>query len=263
MSAISPNALQGPNISDSPLTEGGRPLSDLPFDRVSAIECHRLSHKRWLQQLLDDFKKGVARRWQRERRRRKIGRAYDMALEIAPLVPSGSHLLDVGCGNGFIAHHLGALLGSSVTGIDLPGTTEAQIDYRQFDGTAFPIKNHTVDAILFCYVLHHAQELRTLLAEVRRTLRDGGLVIVYEDIPRGQWDRIICGIHNLKWRSRTGPCTFRGERGWYETFASEGFELCQTRPLSRWRNLAHPVSRRFFLFRAASNKRGNDFDLKS
>ena len=50
----------------------------------------------------------------RERRRRKVGRAYDMALEIARAIPCGSEVLDVGCGNGFIAHHLSALLGKSV-----------------------------------------------------------------------------------------------------------------------------------------------------
>jgi len=49
---------------------------------------------------------GAQRRWRRERRRRKVGRAYDMALEIARCLPRQSRVLDVGCGNGFIAHHL-------------------------------------------------------------------------------------------------------------------------------------------------------------
>jgi cyclopropane fatty-acyl-phospholipid synthase-like methyltransferase len=34
-------------------------------------------------------------------RRRKVGRAYDMALEIARILKPGSAVLDVGCGNGF------------------------------------------------------------------------------------------------------------------------------------------------------------------
>src|SRR5204863_2926477 len=60
---------------------------------------------------------GVRRRLEREQRRRKVGRAYDMSLEIARIIPSGSEVLDVGCGNGFIAHHLSATLGTPVTGI--------------------------------------------------------------------------------------------------------------------------------------------------
>src|ERR1700752_5030663 len=61
---------------------------------------------------------GIRRRWLRERRRRKVARAYDMALEIARVIPHGSQVLDVGCGTGFIAHHLSAMMGTAVIGID-------------------------------------------------------------------------------------------------------------------------------------------------
>src|SRR5467141_408626 len=82
---------------------------------------------------------GIKRRWARERRRRKVGRAYDMAQEIARVIPRGSEVLDVGCGNGFIAHHLNGMLGRSVVGIDLGSDAEAAIDYRQYDGARFPV----------------------------------------------------------------------------------------------------------------------------
>src|SRR5437870_6322744 len=82
---------------------------------------------------------GIKRRWARERRRRKVGRAYDMALEIARVIPRGSEVLDVGCGNGFIAHHLSAMLGTSVVGIDLEASCDAPIDYRRYDGARFPV----------------------------------------------------------------------------------------------------------------------------
>jgi SAM-dependent methyltransferase len=192
----------------------------------------------------------LGRRWRRERRRRKVGRAYDMALEIARALrrpAPGSRVLDVGCGSGYIAHHLSAMLGTRVIGIDLGQTTEAPIDYRPFDGTRFPVEAQSLDAVLFCYVLHHAQDLETLLREVRRVLRPDGQVAVYEDIPERWWDRIVCGVHNRKWRSRTGPCTFQTEASWRQRFESAGFEVVKTRALSRWRNIAHPVSRRFFV----------------
>lgn len=172
-----------------------------------------------------------------------------MALEIARCLPHGSRVLDVGCGNGYIAHHLSALLSNVVVGIDVAKTAEAAIPYQEFDGRTFPVADNAFDAALFCYVLHHAQDLGTILSEARRSLRDGGLLAIYEDIPETTWDRLICAIHDRKWRNRTGPCTFRSEAEWRATFASEGFELCKTRRLSRLRNLAHPVSRRFFLLR--------------
>jgi ubiquinone/menaquinone biosynthesis C-methylase UbiE len=195
------------------------------------------------------FVAALKRRWVREQRRRKVGRAYDMALEIARVVPKGSRVLDVGCGNGFIAHHLSAILGKRVIGIDVMDATEAPIDYRCYDGLRFPIKDNSVDAVLLCYVLHHAQDVRRVLNEVRRVLRAGGQVIIYEDIPQASWDKGVCWIHNQQWRNRTGPCTFRNEFEWRTLFNSFGFEIISERRLSRWRNLTHPVSRSFYVLR--------------
>lgn len=193
---------------------------------------------------------GLGRRWRRMRRRRKVGRAYDMAIEVFRALPSPSadmRVLDVGCGSGYIAHHLSAILGTSVMGVDLGQSTEAPINYRPFDGAHFPNENSSIDLVLFCYVLHHAQNLDVLLSEVQRVLRPGGRISVYEDIPETSWDRIVCSIHNRKWRRRTGPCNFQTENGWRRQFESAGFEVMSVRRLSRGRNLTHPVSRRMFM----------------
>ena len=100
------------------------------------------------------------------------------------------------------------MLGSGVIGIDLGETTDAAINYRQFDSTNFPVADSAVDAVLLCYVLHHAQDLDAIMSELRRVLSEGGLAIVYEDIPAVWWDRFICWTHDLKWRKRTGPAHF-------------------------------------------------------
>jgi SAM-dependent methyltransferase len=192
---------------------------------------------------------GIQRRWIRERRRRKVGRAYDMALEIAPVIPPESRVLDVGCGSGFIAHHLSAMLATNVIGIDLAATTEAAIDYRQFNGRRFPVAKESIDVVLLCYMLHHAQDLAIIMNELRRVLSDGGLAVVYEDIPAAWWDRLICWTHDLKWRKRTGACTFRRESEWRRQFNAVGFEVISERRLSRWRNFAHPVCRRLYVLK--------------
>jgi ubiquinone/menaquinone biosynthesis C-methylase UbiE len=134
-----------------------------------------------------------------------------------------------------------------VLGIDLYATTEAPIDYQRFDGTNFPVSDGSFDAVLLCYVLHHAQDLRTILSELRRTLRESGLVVVYEDLPERGWDKFFCALHDRKWRGRTGACTFRPEGDWREIFRLAGFQILRTRQLSRWRNLSHPVSRRLYV----------------
>jgi ubiquinone/menaquinone biosynthesis C-methylase UbiE len=180
-----------------------------------------------------------------------------MALEIARVIPPGSEVLDVGCGNGFIAHHLSAMLGTDVVGIDLGSTAAAPIDYRQYDGECFPAPDKSFSAVLLCYVLHHAQDVSVVLNEMRRVLRAGGLAIIYEDIPRSWWDKGVCWIHNQQWRGRTGPCTFRREPAWRSLFESFGFEIVSERPLSRWRNLTHPVCRRFYVLRKSLTHRAS------
>lgn len=180
-----------------------------------------------------------------------------MALEIARVIPPGARVLDVGCGSGFIAHHLTGLLQSRVVGLDVSPSTAARIQYSRYDGRHFPVQDQTFDGVLLCYVLHHAQNFELVMNEVRRVLRDDGVVVIYEDIPRGGLDRIVCWIHNRKWRHRTGPCTFQLEPGWRSLFDLSGFEIVQQRHLSRWRNLAHPVSRSLFVLTAngACNRR--------
>jgi ubiquinone/menaquinone biosynthesis C-methylase UbiE len=192
---------------------------------------------------------GIQRRWRRERRRRKVGRAYDMALEIARELPIKSRVLDVGCGSGFIAHHLSAMLNAKTIGLDLAASAEAAIDYRQFDGKRFPVSDRSVDAVLLCYVLHHAQDLSILMKELQRVLSFAGQAVIYEDIPSSWWDRFICWIHDMKWRKRTGPCTFRNESEWRSLFNSAGFDVLTERQLSRCRNLTHPVRRRFYVLK--------------
>jgi ubiquinone/menaquinone biosynthesis C-methylase UbiE len=202
--------------------------------------------------VLDAIGRGIKRRWLRERRRRKVARAYDMALEIARVIPHGAQVLDVGCGNGFIAHHLSAMLGVSAVGIDLMPETEAPIRYRRYDGAHVPLPDDSVDAVLLCYVLHHVQDVPALLSDITRVLRPNGFAVIYEDIPETLWDLFVCWTHDLQWRRRAGACTFRNVRGWRAIFDEAGFEIIRERQLSRLRNLTHTVCRRFYLLRATT-----------
>ena len=226
------------------------------FYDAKAFTAETQRAQSWRRELFEAIVTGIKRRWARERRRRKVGRAYDMALEIARVIPPGSEVLDVGCGNGFIAHHLSAMLGTNVVGIDLGTSTDAPIDYGRYDGAQFPVDDNSFDAVLLCYVLHHAQGVRVVMNEMRRVLRDDGLAVIYEDIPGRWWDQGVCWFHNQQWRRRTGGCTFRRESEWRALFESFGFEVVSERSLSRWRNLTHPVTRRFYLLKKAPDSIG-------
>ena len=226
---------------------------DVPGEVAQTLVCEAPTHESQTKVCATGILHGLKRRLARERRRRKVGRAYDMALEIARVIPKGSQVLDVGCGSGFIAHHLSAILGMNVSGIDAMDKTEAPIDYRRYDREHFPEPDNSFDAVLLCYVLHHAQDAALVLKEVRRVLREGGLAIIYEDIPQSWWDKGVCRLHDRQWKDRTGPCTFRTDEDWCRVFGAFGFEIVNRRQLSRLRNLSHPVKRRMYLLSAVDN----------
>ena len=186
----------------------------------------------------------------RNQRRRRVGVAYETAIEVAGLIPRNTRLLDMGCGEGFVAHHLTALLGTNVVGVDLSKTTDAQIEYMSYDGTRIPVTDHSFDGVLLSYVLHHVQDIDQVLSEVRRVVRSGGLVVVYEDIPKDWRDRFPCWAHDMKWRRRVGPCTFRRPMEWKELFSSYGLEIQSEHQISRWRNVFHPVGHTLYILKA-------------
>ncbi|HKP61514.1 MAG TPA: class I SAM-dependent methyltransferase [Polyangiales bacterium] len=173
-------------------------------------------------------------------RYRRIARAFDAARTLSDFVPRGARVLDVGCGNGFIAYHLSAL-GRDVTGVDLNATTEAPIHYAVFDGRELPFEAVSFDAVIFSFVLHHAPNIAGLLAEARRVLRPDGRIVIYEDIPERWHDRALCLWHEQQWSSRTGPCTFLRVDNWVDLFESLGLRVTQRFQLSRLRNPIHPV----------------------
>ena len=183
---------------------------------------------------LDAF---LRNRW----RRQVIGRSYETAREVSEVIPSNASILDVGCGHGFIAYHMSQFRDADVIGLDLAHKVDAPIKYVPYDGDAFPLADASVDSVLLCYVLHHAQDISVIMNEVARVVRENGTVVVYEDIPETWWDNIPLWIHNRKWESRTGPCTFRTKSEWRDVFVSYGFEVIRENKVSRWNFLLQPV----------------------
>ena len=116
--------------------------------------------------------------------------------------------------------------------------------------------DHSFDGVLLSYVLHHVQDIDLVLSEVRRVVRNGGLVVVYEDIPKDWRDRFPCWTHDLKWRRRTGPCTFRRTPEWQALFSSYGLEIVSENHLSRWRNVFHPIGHTLYVLKANGTGKG-------
>jgi len=101
------------------------------------------------------------------------------------------HVLDVGCGvgktDGFLFKNLGKLSGTDISAasIDRARRDNPQVNYEVYDGRTLPFANASFDAAFLICVLHHVlpAEREALLLEVRRVLKPGGVLLVFEHNP--------------------------------------------------------------------------------
>jgi len=99
------------------------------------------------------------------------------------LAPRLAHLsgevLDVGCGEMPFRGLLPP--GARYTGLDVPAATEFGMgrhpDVVEYDGRAIPFPDASFDAVLCTEVLEHAEDPDALVAEIRRVLRPGGVLL--------------------------------------------------------------------------------------
>ncbi len=100
----------------------------------------------------------------------------------------GLHVLDLGCGGGFMAEVL-ARHGAFVVGVDPCAGAIAvaerhaaraglAIEYRVGQGESLPCSPSSADLVVCVDVLEHVDDLDCVLAEIGRVLRPGGLLML-------------------------------------------------------------------------------------
>lgn len=102
--------------------------------------------------------------------------------------PSGSRVLEVGCGTGVITAMIADLEGvGEVVGIDpAPGLIRRARERRPDltfdvgDGQALPYADASFDGVVFATTLCHLPDPGLALSEARRVLRPAGTLLVYE-----------------------------------------------------------------------------------
>lgn len=105
----------------------------------------------------------------------------------------GGKILDVGCGSGQFIEILIGSLGSfeSVTGVDVDGVALKEAGSK-FPGDAFqfllassqslPFTQGTFDLVSISKALHHVEDDRQTILEMKRVLKEGGYFLVNEMI---------------------------------------------------------------------------------
>lgn len=141
----------------------------------------------------------------------------DLRAAIGEVLPASGAVLDVGCGTGWLletlAHHNPAL---ALYGVDLLADRVDAAHRRvpsarvtQGSALALPAATASVDAVTFITVLSSLRgrsDRRAALAEARRVVRPGGVVVVWEPrVPTP--NRRTCHVPVREVREALAPCS--------------------------------------------------------
>jgi SAM-dependent methyltransferase len=105
---------------------------------------------------------------------RRVNRLADA---LAARLPANAEVLDVGCGDGSIAHLvLQRRPDVSITGVDVLVRSETRIPVIEYDGWTLPFADGSFDAVSLVDVVHHADDPARLLGEATRVSRHQVLI---------------------------------------------------------------------------------------
>ena len=91
---------------------------------------------------------------------------------LAELIPQAAQVLDVGAGDGMLAHTIRQRRPDiEVKGIDVLVRADTHVPVEAFDGTHIPYDDASFDFVMFVDVLHHADDPSHLLREAVRVAR--------------------------------------------------------------------------------------------
>jgi SAM-dependent methyltransferase len=107
------------------------------------------------------------------------------------LPAGGASLLDVGCGHGFV-HGTVMAAGHRVTGVEIAAevlemarSANPGARYLAYDGETLPFTDGMFDIAIAMCVLHHVPvgQWDAFVAELKRVVRPGGLIAIFEHNP--------------------------------------------------------------------------------
>jgi len=113
-------------------------------------------------------------------------REYEVKL-IAPLMPLGSKILEIGAGAGWQSKILSEY-GFAVEAIDVEGSRyEGQRIWPvvNYDGTNIPFPDAYFDVVFTSNVLEHVKHVEQFLCEIKRVLKPRGIAV--HAVPSGSW----------------------------------------------------------------------------
>ncbi len=162
----------------------------------------------------------------------------------------GERVLDIGCGPGFYVSELVDRVGKAgaVVGVDISADMlnlakkrcegHANVAFHEASATALPVDDSSFDAALSVQVLEFITEVDAALAEMRRILRPGGRLVLWDvDWSTVSWhsddpDRMTRVLHawddHLSHPSLPRTLAARLKSAGFESIVAEGYGFVTT-----------------------------------
>lgn len=137
------------------------------------------------------FDEERAKRLESNYSRRDFQRRRQLVLDALGAKP-GENVLDVGCGPGFYIAELANLVGvdGEVVGIDNSADMiglaakrcegRRNVAFHEASATSLPVNDSHFDAVISVQVLEFVEDVDRVLAEMYRTLRPGGRLVIWD-----------------------------------------------------------------------------------
>jgi SAM-dependent methyltransferase len=155
---------------------------------------------------------------------RRVRVLTDLLVE---LLPADASVIDVGCGDGTLAHAVLARRPDlQLRGVDVLVRPDAAIPVDAFDGRRIPCADRGVDDVMFVDVLHHTVDPTVLLREAARVARRA--VVIKDHVADG----VLAGP-TLRFMDRVGnarygvalPYTYWRRAQWQRAFQESGLTV--------------------------------------
>lgn len=188
--------------------------------------------------------------WSRFYRYTPLGRSLRLVQRIAIdrlAVRPRERVLDLGCGPGDGIRAIAARGGRAI-GLDYSeGMLEkarANVGQRgpllRGDAAALPFKDGSFDKVVCTNSFHHYPDQVSALAELRRVLRKGGLLVLVDPRADNLGGRIAIDMVERHLFS-LAEVKIHSLRDWHDLLRAAGFEAADVRPGPLWRPVAHTM----------------------
>jgi len=132
------------------------------------------------------------------------------------------NVLDVGCGNGVVSNVLRKRLDVLIHGTDIIDYRKEELLFTKMNESGkLPFPDNSFDIVMFNDMLHHSEEIESLLNEGKRIAKT---ILIFEDCESLLMKVLDAGVNYIYCSDMPIPFNFKTQKQWMELFANLNFQ---------------------------------------